>query len=112
MRVLFTAHSVPSAHDEVGGGEDNPYLYSRQVGEAARLGAEAAGVEEYDVVWQSRSGNPRRPWLEPDIVHHTQAIHARSGRKGRGVAPIGLICDPLGVLWDADTGLVGAALAL
>ena len=112
MRVLFTAHSVPTAHDEVGGGEDNPHLYSRQVAEAARLVAEAAGVQEYDVVWQSRSGNPRTPWLEPDIVDHTEAIHAESGVKAVVVSPIGFISDHMEVIWDLDTELVDAAQEL
>src|SRR5699024_5883111 len=75
-RVLFTAHSVPSAADEAAGGPEDPHLYSRQVAEASRLIAEAAGVDGYDVVWQSRSGDPRTPWLEPDIVDHTTAIAA------------------------------------
>ncbi|NME89956.1 ferrochelatase [Corynebacterium stationis] len=112
MRVLFTAHSVPTAHDEVGGGEDNPYLYSRQVAEAARLVAEAAGVEEYDVVWQSRSGNPRTPWLEPDIVDHTQEFQAESGVKAVVVSPIGFISDHMEVIWDLDTELDDAAQEL
>lgn len=112
MRVLFTAHSVPTAHDEVGGGDDHPYLYSRQVAEAARLVAKAAGVKEYDVVWQSRSGDPRTPWLEPDIVDHTEAIHADNGVKAVVVSPIGFISDHMEVVWDLDTELFDAAQAL
>ncbi|APT82646.1 ferrochelatase [Corynebacterium ammoniagenes] len=112
MRILFTAHSVPTAHDEVGGGKDNPHLYSRQVAEASRLVAEAAGIEEYDVVWQSRSGDPRTPWLEPDIVDHTEAIHAEDGVKAVVVCPIGFISDHMEVIWDLDTELVEAATEL
>lgn len=109
LRILFTAHSVPTAHDEVGGGEDNPNLYSRQVAEASRLVAEAAEISEYDVVWQSRSGNPATPWLEPDIVDHTEEIHAKDGVQAVVVCPIGFISDHMEVIWDLDTELVEAA---
>ncbi|WP_410961253.1 ferrochelatase, partial [Salmonella sp. SAL4457] len=78
-RLLFTAHSVPVAHDNVGGAEGDKNLYSRQVAEASRLVAAQAGISDYDLVWQSRSGNPRTPWLEPDIVDHTTNIHNNEG---------------------------------
>jgi len=107
-RVLFTAHSVPTAADEAAGGPEDPHLYSRQVAEASRLIAEAAGVTGYDVVWQSRSGNPRTPWLEPDIVDHTTAI-AADGVDAVVVCPVGFISDHMEVIWDLDTELVDAA---
>lgn len=103
-RVLFTAHSVPNAHDEVGGAEGDKHLYSRQVAEASRLVAEAAGVESYDLVWQSRSGSPHVPWLEPDVVDHTREIH-NSGVEAIAVCPIGFISDHMEVIWDLDTEL-------
>ena len=78
-RLLFTAHSVPVAHDNVGGAEGDKNLYSRQVAEASRLVAARAGISDYDLVWQSRSGNPRTPWLEPDIVDKTTDIHHNEG---------------------------------
>ena len=49
-RVLFTAHSVPTAADVASGGPVNANLYSRQVAEAARLVAERAGAPDYEVV--------------------------------------------------------------
>ena len=107
-RVLFTAHSVPTAADEAAGGPEDSHLYSRQVAEASRLIAEAAGVAEYDVVWQSRSGNPRTPWLEPDIVDHTTAL-AEEGVRAVVVSPVGFISDHMEVIWDLDTELVDAA---
>ncbi|MDO5669727.1 MAG: ferrochelatase [Corynebacterium sp.] len=107
-RVLFTAHSVPTAADEAAGGPEDSHLYSRQVAEASRLIAEAAGVGEYDVVWQSRSGNPRTPWLEPDIVDHTTAI-AAEGIEAVVVCPVGFISDHMEVIWDLDTELADAA---
>ncbi len=110
-RVLFTAHSVPTAADEAAGSPEDPHLYSRQVAEAARLIAEAAGVDAYDVVWQSRSGNPRTPWLEPDIVDHTTAL-AAEGVTAVVVCPVGFISDHMEVIWDLDTELVEAAREL
>lgn len=107
-RVLFTAHSVPTAADEAAGGPEDPHLYSRQVAEASRLIAEAAGVDSYDVVWQSRSGDPRTPWLEPDIVDHTTEL-AAAGTTAVVVCPVGFISDHMEVIWDLDTELVDAA---
>ncbi|MDO5511116.1 ferrochelatase [Corynebacterium sp.] len=107
-RVLFTAHSVPTAADEAAGGAEDSHLYSRQVAEAARLIAENVGVDTYDVVWQSRSGNPRTPWLEPDIVDHTTALAAQ-GVRAVVVSPVGFISDHMEVVWDLDTDLATAA---
>ncbi len=101
-RVVFTAHSIPLAADAAAGlSEQGGHLYSRQVTEAARLVAEAAGVDGYDVVWQSRSGPAQVPWLEPDVSDHLDVLHAH-GMRGVVVAPIGFISDHLEVLWDLD----------
>ncbi|MDO5031567.1 ferrochelatase [Corynebacterium sp.] len=108
-RVLFTAHSVPTAHDAVGGAEGDKHLYSRQVAEASRLVAKHAGIEDYDIVWQSRSGNPATPWLEPDIVDHTTQLHREEHIEAIAVCPIGFISDHMEVVWDLDTELVQAA---
>ncbi len=108
-RMLFTAHSVPTAHDNVGGGEGDKNIYSRQVAEASRLVAEAAGITDYDLVWQSRSGSPKTPWLEPDIVDHTTEIHEKNGVDAVVVCPIGFISDHMEVVWDLDTELQQAA---
>ncbi|AGF72502.1 ferrochelatase [Corynebacterium halotolerans] len=107
-RLLFTAHSVPTAADTAAGGPQDPHLYSRQVKEASRLIAEAAGVDDYDVVWQSRSGNPATPWLEPDIVDHTTEL-AGDGVKSVVVCPVGFISDHMEVIWDLDSELAEAA---
>lgn len=103
-KVLFTAHSVPSAADAAAGGEGDAHLYSRQVVEAARLVAEQAGVEDYEVVWQSRSGNPATPWLEPDVVDRAADLQ-RAGMEHLICVPIGFITDHMEVVWDLDTEL-------
>ncbi|MGW5317245.1 ferrochelatase [Nocardia thailandica] len=101
-RLVFTAHSVPVAADRSAGPPaDGGHLYSRQVAEAARLSALAAGVPDYDVVWQSRSGPPQVPWLEPDIVDHLDALHAE-GVDAVVVCPVGFVSDHLEVIWDLD----------
>jgi ferrochelatase len=102
-RVVFTAHSVPTAADAAAGiAEDGGHRYSRQVAEAARLVAAELGQPEWDVVWQSRSGPPQVPWLEPDVVDHLDALHA-DGVAAVVVAPIGFVSDHVEVIWDLDT---------
>ena len=102
-RLVFTAHSVPVSADRAAGPpEEGGHRYSRQVAEAARLVAADLGIAEYDVVWQSRSGPPQVPWLEPDILDHLDALHA----KGVGavvLCPVGFVSDHLEVVWDLDT---------
>jgi ferrochelatase len=101
-RVVFTAHSVPLAADAAAGlAAEGGHRYSEQVTEAARLVAAAAGVDSYDLVWQSRSGPPQVPWLEPDVSDHLDALGA-AGVPGVVVAPIGFISDHLEVVWDLD----------
>ena len=101
-RLVFTAHSVPTSADTAAGPPElGGNLYSRQIAEAARLVAAQVGVAEYDVVWQSRSGPPQIPWLEPDIVDHLDALHA-AGTKAVVVSPIGFVSDHLEVIWDLD----------
>ncbi|MFR9731602.1 ferrochelatase [Saccharopolyspora sp. MS10] len=100
-RLVFTAHSVPVRADELPGPDGRPEWYSRQVAECARLVAEEAGVEAYDVVWQSRSGPPQVPWLEPDVVDHVERLHAE-GVGSVVVSPIGFVSDHLEVVWDLD----------
>ena len=103
-RLVFTAHSVPVAADE----RYRPRLYSRQVGYAARLVATAAGYADYDQVWQSRSGPPEVPWLQPDVGDQLTAL-AESGVPAVIVCPIGFVADHIEVLWDLDHELLGQA---
>ena len=77
-RLVFTAHSIPNRANSRCGAD----LYSRQVGYASRLVAAAAGYRDYDQVWQSRSGPPRIPWLEPDISDHLSVLAAGGTPRG------------------------------
>jgi protoporphyrin/coproporphyrin ferrochelatase len=99
-RLVFTAHSVPIAADE----REGPRVYSRQVAYATQLVATAAGYDEYDQVWQSRSGPPSVPWLEPDVGDHLSAL-AEGGTKAVIVCPIGFVADHIEVVWDLDNEL-------
>lgn len=108
-RLVFTAHSVPVSADETGGPpEEGGHRYSRQVGEAARLAAEAVGVAEYDQVWQSRSGPPRIPWLDPQVEDHLEAL-AEAGVGSVVVSPVGFVSDHLEVVFDLDDELAERA---
>jgi ferrochelatase len=101
-RVVFTAHSVPLVADATAGlAAQGGHRYSQQITAAARLVAAAVGVGNYDVVWQSRSGPPQVPWLEPDVTDHLDSLHAQ-GVPGVVVAPIGFVSDHLEVVWDLD----------
>ncbi|WP_297453461.1 ferrochelatase [uncultured Corynebacterium sp.] len=104
-RLIFTAHSIPVSADKASGPvELGGNLYSRQVNESAQLVADAVGVTDFDVVWQSRSGPEHVPWLEPDIVDHVEAEVAK-GLRSAVVCPIGFISDHVEVAWDLDAEL-------
>jgi ferrochelatase len=96
-RLVFTAHSIPVQAISRCGTD----LYSRQVGYACRLVAAAAGYADYDQVWQSRSGPPQVPWLEPDVADHLRML-AAGGTPAVIVCPIGFVSDHIEVVWDLD----------
>lgn len=96
-RLVFTAHSIPHATRSRCG----PDLYERQVAYASRLVATAAGYRDYDQVWQSRSGPPQVPWLEPDVSDHLAALAAK-GTSAVIVCPVGFVADHIEVVWDLD----------
>jgi ferrochelatase len=92
--VIFTAHSIPLSMAKGS-------AYERQLREASRLVAELAGAERHRLAWQSRSGPPQVPWLEPDILDVLTELGA-SGVRDLVVVPIGFISDHLEVLFDLD----------
>ena len=99
--LVFTAHSVPDVADANAGIDGR--LYSRQQRETARLVAEAVRGPgaAFDMAWQSRSGSPDVPWLEPDINDHLTDL-AKRGVRSVAVCPTGFVSDHLEVLWDLD----------
>lgn len=94
--ILFTAHSIPNAM------ADN-CRYELQLNESCRLVAELIGHESYELVFQSRSGPPMQPWLEPDVCDRIKSLHEESGTDQLVVAPLGFISDHIEVLFDLDT---------
>ncbi len=106
-RLVFTAHSIPMRSVNRCG----PGLYPRQVRYTSSLVAAAAGYSDYDVVWQSRSGPPQVPWLEPDVGDHLSAL-AEAGTDAVIVCPVGFVSDHIEVIWDLDNELVEQAAEL
>lgn len=99
-RLVFTAHSIPVTMARTAGPTGG--RYNAQLEETARLvHASAAADLPWDLVWQSRSGPPQVPWLEPDINDHLEAL-AKDGVTDVVVSPIGFVSDHLEVLWDLD----------
>ena len=107
-RLVFTAHSIPLTADDASGLPTDGSLYSAQVKESSALIAAAAGISDFDVVWQSRSGSPHTPWLEPDIVDHAVELNEQ-GQEALVVCPVGFISDHMEVIWDLDSELMEEA---
>lgn len=107
VRLVFTAHSIPIAMLEQSGPQGG--RYAAQLRETAALVAAAAGRPDgWDLVWQSRSGPPRVPWLEPDINDHLERL-AGDGVEAVVVSPIGFASDHIEVVWDLDTEAAATA---
>jgi ferrochelatase len=92
--VAFTAHSIPLAMAQA-------CRYEDQLRESCRLVAEAVGSTDTALVYQSRSGPPHVPWLEPDVLDHLDAVKERCV-EDVVVSPIGFVSDHLEVLYDLD----------
>lgn len=94
--LVFTAHSIPQAMAD-------GCRYEVQLREACRLVSDALGREDWRLVFQSRSGPPSQPWLEPDVVDFIRRRNAEQEIRDLVVVPIGFISDHLEVLYDLDT---------
>jgi len=92
--LAFTAHSIPLL---MAGG----CAYVAQLEEACRLVARGAGRSSWRLVYQSRSGPPHQPWLEPDVLDHLQSLRA-AGATDVVLAPIGFASDHMEVKYDLD----------
>ena len=100
-RLVFTAHSVPVAM-----AAGSPY--AEHLARAAGLVAERLGRSDWSLAYQSRSGSPRDPWLEPDIGDVIRRL-AAAGARDAVVIPIGFVCDHFEVLYDLDVEARAAA---
>ncbi len=109
-QLIFTAHSVPIA---VGQGS----RYQAQLQEASRLVAERlqvarGGRTDFDLVYQSRSGPPSQPWLEPDILDFLRQMKQQGKSESVVLVPIGFVSDHIEVLYDLDTAAKGLCVEL
>jgi ferrochelatase len=94
--VVYTAHSLPLSMATA-------CSYESQLEETCRLVSEAIGIprERYQLVYQSRSGRPQDPWLEPDVCDFLRELKAQ-GQSVVLVMPIGFLSDHMEVLFDLD----------
>jgi protoporphyrin/coproporphyrin ferrochelatase len=104
VHLVASAHSIPCSMAETSD-------YEKQLRETARLVTQEVGIVNWDLVYQSRSGPPTQPWLEPDILDHLRDLHKR-GINDVIVAPLGFISDHMEVLYDLDTEAVDLAKEL
>ncbi len=99
-RLVATAHSIPDAMAAVAGPDGG--AYQDELHAAARAVVDAVDPgRPFDLVWQSRSGPPSVPWLEPDVNDHLRTL-AAAGETAVVVLPVGFVSDHLEVVWDLD----------
>ena len=101
--LVFTAHSVPLAMAEDSGPAGAGGRYVAELAEASRLIAErtGAGAHPWSLAYQSRSGPPSQPWLEPDVNDHLGEL-AKSGTRAVAAIPVGFVSDHMEVRHDLD----------
>ncbi|MET0413871.1 MAG: ferrochelatase, partial [Polyangiaceae bacterium] len=92
--IIYTAHSIPMSMARTSD-------YEAQLSANARLVSERLGHEHFRVCYQSRSGPPQVPWLEPDILDQLRELHA-AGTRAVVIAPIGFVSDHVEVIFDLD----------
>jgi protoporphyrin/coproporphyrin ferrochelatase len=111
--LVFTAHSIPLAMAEASGSAGDRGRYVAELTEAARLIAErtGAGTHPWSLAYQSRSGPPSQPWLEPDVLAHLGEL-AKSGTQAVVVVPVGFVSDHMEVRHDLDVEAAETAEAL
>ncbi|TDC65604.1 ferrochelatase [Actinomadura sp. GC306] len=104
-RVVFTAHSVPLS-------QPNQEKYVAELEAVAReVARKAAPGAPWDLVYQSRSGPPSQPWLEPQITDHLSDLHGK-GVRAVAVVPIGFVSDHMEVKYDLDVEAADLAAEL
>jgi len=96
VRLMFTAHSIPTSMATTS-------AYEAQLREASRIvAAMAAPGAPWSLVYQSRSGPPQVPWLEPDVLDALTVHAAEHGTQAVVLVPIGFTSDHVEVIWDLD----------
>ena len=95
-RILFTAHSIPNSMADY-------CKYSTQLTESCKLIMESLPGIEWELVYQSRSGPPQQPWLEPDVCDRIEELHEATQIKDLVIHPVGFVSDHMEVMFDLDT---------
>lgn len=119
IQILFSTHSIPTDDAVRSGSRDIDWgdggAYAAQhlavaawVMDRVRQTIPEASEVSWELVYQSRSGPPSQPWLEPDVCDVIEELPAR-GRKAVAVVPVGFMSDHMEVLWDLDTEASEAA---
>jgi protoporphyrin/coproporphyrin ferrochelatase len=93
-RLIFSAHSIPLAMAEA-------CRYREQLAETATLVAEQVSFKDYALVYQSRSGRPEDPWLEPDLCDYLRR-EADKGLSAAALCPLGFLTDHIEVMYELD----------
>ncbi|MEJ6489709.1 ferrochelatase [Leucobacter sp. USCH14] len=104
IEIMFATHSIPTADAELSGAglftdTDGGGYAAQHLAAAAEIIAQAAPEISWQLVYQSRSGPPSQPWLEPDI---NDAITELDGRTAVVIVPLGFVSDHMEVMWDLD----------
>jgi ferrochelatase len=112
-RLVFTTHSIPASAAATSGpaGAGGAYVAQHRAvaGRIAAAASERLGAQiEWELVFQSRSGPPSVPWLEPDISDRLRELSAAGGA-GVVIVPIGFTSDHIEVLWDLDRVALGVS---
>jgi protoporphyrin/coproporphyrin ferrochelatase len=93
-RLVFTAHSIPMRMAEQS-------RYREQLLESCRLVADRTGIADWALTFQSRSGRPEDPWLDPDVCEYLRR-EREGGLRAVVLCPIGFVADHIEVLYDLD----------
>ena len=121
IRVLFSTHSIPLGDAALSGPRDRDWpeggAYALQHREVAahimeRLAAEVPAAQRvgWDLVYQSRSGPPTQPWLEPDVNDRIAQLPGE-GVEAIAITPLGFVSDHMEVMWDLDHEATDSAAA-
>lgn len=122
VEVLFTTHSIPTGDADRSGPRDRDFggggAYGAQhravagvIMESVRVERGEEGTPPWQLVFQSRSGPPTQPWLDPDINDAMELLPA-AGRRAVVIVPIGFVSDHMEVLWDLDNEATDTAKRL
>ncbi|HWJ07936.1 MAG TPA: ferrochelatase [Nocardioides sp.] len=110
-RLVFVTHSIPTSMSETSGPRGGAYV-AQHLDVAASVAAavrDATGVErEHELVYCSRSGSPRTPWLEPDVNDRLEEL-AAEGAAAVVLIPVGFVSDHMEVVYDLDTEALATA---